>query len=147
MGWQNSWLQAPRQQPAYLALTNPPDGSPPPFMQGISKFPQPVVATSIRLLTGHTFTGKYTAHFCPSSFDPHHCQGGEPLQMAHHVITACPLYEESRRQFLQPVSNTLSISTIFGTKEGGMALGNFLAASQACMRPRQQEVLQLCRVV
>ena len=30
---------------------------------------------------------------------------------------------------------TLSISTIFGTKEGGEALGDFLAASQACIRP------------
>ena len=52
---------------------------------------------------------------------------------------ACPLYEESRRQFLQPVSNTLSISTIFRTKEGGMVLGNFLAASQVCMRLRRWE--------
>jgi hypothetical protein len=36
------------------------------------------VATGIRLLTGHAFTGKYTAHFRPSSFDPRHCQCGEP---------------------------------------------------------------------
>ena len=36
---------------------------------------------------------------------------------------------------------TLSISTIFGTKEGGKALGDFLAALQACIRPWQREAL------
>jgi hypothetical protein len=132
-------MEAPRLQPAYLALTNLPDGSIPPFIKGITKFLRPIVATCIRLLTGHTFTSEYTAHFCPSSFDPHHCQCGEPLQMAHHIIAACPLHTEARRRFLLPVSSTLSISTIFGTKEGGKALGNFLAASQAYIRPWQQE--------
>jgi len=128
-------MVAPWLQPAYLALTNPLDGSVPPFTQGITKFPRPIVAMCIRLLTGHAFTGEYTAHFQPSSFDPHHCQCGEPLQTTQHVIVACPLHIEARRQFLLPLSNTLSISTIFGTKEGGEALGNFLAASQACIRP------------
>jgi hypothetical protein len=79
--------------------------------------------------------------FRPSSFDPHHCQCGEPLQTAQHVIVACLLHIEARRQFLLPVSNTLSISTIAGTKEGarGEALGKFLAVSQACIRPRRRE--------
>jgi hypothetical protein len=86
--WQNSWMAAPRLQPAYLALTSPPDDSVPPFIKGITKFPRPIVATCIRLLTGHAFTGEYTAPFRPSSFDPHHCQCGEPLQTAQHVIAA-----------------------------------------------------------
>jgi hypothetical protein len=137
--WRNNWMAAPRLQPAYLALTNPPDGSLPPFTRGITKFPRPIVATCIRLLTGHAFTGEYTARFRPGSFDPHHCQCGEPLQTAQHVIAACPLHDAARRQFLLPVSNTLSFSTIFGTEEGGEALGNFLAASQACIRPRRRE--------
>ena len=132
-------MNAPRLQPAYLALTNPPDGFVPPFTQGITKFPRPIVATCIRLLTGHTFTGEYTARFHPSSFDPHHCQCREPLQTAQHVIAACPLHTKAWRQFLLPVLNTLSISTIFGTKEGGEALGKFLAASQACIRPWRRE--------
>jgi hypothetical protein len=132
-------MAAPRLQPAYLALTNPPDGFIPPFIKGISKFSRPIVATCIRLLTGHAFTGEYTARFRPSSFDPHHCQCGEPLQTPQHVIAACPLHIEARRQFLLPVSNNLSFSIIFGTKEGGEALGNFLAASQACIRPRRRE--------
>jgi hypothetical protein len=135
--WQNNWMAATCLQTAYLALTNLPDGRIPPFTRGITKFPRPIVATCIRLLTGHAFTGEYTARFRPSSLDPHHCQCGEPLQTAQHVIAACPLHTEARRQFLLPLSNTLSISTIFGTKEGGEALGNFLAASQACIRPRR----------
>jgi hypothetical protein len=86
-------------------------------------------------------TGEYTARFCPSScsFDAHHCRCGEPLQTAQHVIVACPLHIEARRQFFLPVPNTLSISTIFSTKEGGKALGNFLAASQACIRAWRRE--------
>ena len=72
--WQNSWMAAPRLQLAYLALTNPPDGNIHPFIQGITKFLRPIVATCIRLLTGHAFTSEYTAYFCPSSFDSHHCQ-------------------------------------------------------------------------
>jgi hypothetical protein len=61
--------------------------------------------------------------------------------MAQHVIAACPLHDEARRQFLLPLLTTLSFSTIFGMKEGGEALGGFLAALQACLRPRQCEAL------
>jgi hypothetical protein len=142
-------MAAPHLQPApaaYLALTNPPDGSLPPFTRGITKFPRPIMATCIRHLTPHasrvtrsTFTGEYTARFRPSSFNPHHCQCGEPLQTAQHVIAACPLHIAARRQFLLPVSNTLSFLTIFGTEKGGEALGNFLAASQVCIRPWWRE--------
>jgi hypothetical protein len=32
-------MEVPRHHPAYLALTSPPDGSLPPFINGISKFP------------------------------------------------------------------------------------------------------------
>jgi hypothetical protein len=82
-------MEAPRLQPAYLALTNPPDGSIPPFIKGITKFPRPIVATCIRLLTGHAFTGEYTACFRPSSFDPHHCQCGEPMQTVTPLVLSC----------------------------------------------------------
>jgi hypothetical protein len=101
-------MEAPRLQPAYLALTNPPDGSIPPFVKGITKFARPIVATGIRLLTGRAFTGEYTARFRPSSFDPHHCQCGEPLQTPQHVIAACLLHIEARTRFLLPISKTLS---------------------------------------
>jgi hypothetical protein len=87
----------------------------------IAKFPRPITTTRIRPLTGHVFTDGYTARFRPRSLDPHQCQCGEPLRTAHHVIAACPLHAELRRQFLLPVSHTLLIPAIFATKEGGSA--------------------------
>jgi hypothetical protein len=55
----------------------------PQFVRGITKFPRPIVATCIRLLTGHAFTGEYTRR-SPSTQaadrgyqmpqQPHHCR-------------------------------------------------------------------------
>ena len=101
-------------------------GSLPPFVNGISKYPRPIVATGIRLFIGYTFTGEYTARFRPRSFD---CQCVEPLgplQTAHHVIAACPLHAELRRQFLLPTSSALSRPSLERRNE---ALGDFLATS------------------
>lgn len=91
------------------------------------------------MLMGHAFTSEYTACFHPSSFDSHNCQCSEPLQTAQHVITACPLHNKAQRQFLLPLSTTLSFLIIFSTKEEGKALWVFLAASQAYIRPWQRE--------
>ena len=139
MQWQNRWREAPKLQPAYLALASPPDGKLPPFIQGLTSFPRPIFSTGVRLLTGHAFTGEYNARHQPRSNDPHHCQCGEALQTAHHVIAACPMFANARRRHLQPLSHFISLSTIFGTKEGGAALGAFLAETQACLRPRRRE--------
>ncbi|KAI0274521.1 hypothetical protein BGY98DRAFT_1098941 [Russula aff. rugulosa BPL654] len=44
--WRERWTtQLLRPQPAHLALTNPPDGSLPPFTNGISNYPLPIVTT------------------------------------------------------------------------------------------------------
>ena len=137
--WQNKWREAPKLQPAYLALASPPDGNPPPFIQGLTSFPRPVFSTGVRLLSGHAFTGEYNARHRTRSNDPHHCHCGEALQMAHHVIAACPTFAAARQRHLQPLSQFISLSIIFGTKEGGTALGAFLAETQACLRPRRQE--------
>jgi len=40
---------------------------------------------------------------------------------------------------MQDCTPSLSLSTIFGTEKGGEALGNFLAVSQACIRPWRRE--------
>ena len=137
--WQDRWRAAPKRQPSYLALSSPPDGKPAPFVQGLTNLPQPIFTTGIRLLTGHAFTGEYNARHRPRSNDPHHCQCGEALQTAHHIITSCPTYAVARRHTLHPLSASLSLSTIFGTKEGGAALGAFLAETQACLRPRRRD--------
>jgi hypothetical protein len=94
------------------------------------KSPRPIVATSIRLVTGHAFTRRVCRSFHPRSFDPHLFQCREPLRTAQRAITAFLLHGEPTRQFLLPVSNILSISAIFGTKEGRSALRHFPAASR-----------------
>ena len=136
--WQDRWRAVPKRQPSYLALSSPPDGKPAPFVQGLTNLPRPIFTTGIRLLTGHAFTGEYNARHRPRSNDPHHCQCGEALQTAHHIITSCPTYAVARRHTLHPLSASLSLSTIFGTK-GGAALGAFLAETQACLRPRRRD--------
>jgi hypothetical protein len=102
------------------------------------QFPQAQYRT--RLLIGHTFTSPSwtsTPHgpdrIDSSSHDLLHVQCGEPFQLAHYVIAACPLPRGSqqRSQVIIPPF----ISVIFGTKEG-FALGRFLVSSQACLRPR-----------
>jgi ribonuclease HI len=137
--WQDSWSTAARLQPAYLALTSPPDGRIPPFIQGLAKHSHLTFSTGICLLTTHAFTGEYSARFRPTSGDPHHCECGEALQTAHHVIAACPRFAAARTQHLLPLANAVSLSHIFGTKSGGEALGAFIAASQACVRPRRRD--------
>lgn len=111
---------------------------PPLIMNGVSEYPRPIVSTDIKLLTGLAFTGEYTARFCPRSHTT--VSAENPLQTAHHVTVACPLHAEPRRQLLLPVSNTLLISAVFGTKEGGSALGprHFLATSYARIGPRRR---------
>jgi hypothetical protein len=126
-------------QPAYLALTSPPDGKYPPFLLGLATHPCLIVSTGIWLLTTHTFTGEYSARFRPTSNNPHHCKCGEPLQMAHHVLTSCPCYTVARSQYILPLTCSVSLSHVFGMKEGRVALGAFLAASQTCVRPHQTE--------
>jgi hypothetical protein len=63
---------------------------------------------------------------------------GSP-ETAHHVIAACPTFAAARqRDLVRPPSYFISLSIIFGTKEGGTALGAFLAETQAhqetCMK-------------
>ena len=137
--WQTVWVESPRLQPAYLALTSPPDGKFPPFIQGLAMHSRLVFSTGIRFLTTHAFTGEYSARFCPGSNDPHYCECGEPLQTIHHIIALCLRHTMARTRHLLPLSSTVSLSLIFGTKDGGEVLGAFIAASQACVRPRRTE--------
>jgi hypothetical protein len=137
--WQDQWHSASRLQPAYLALPTPPDGKTPPFIKGLATHPRSIFCTGIRLLTTHAFTGEYSARFRPTSNDPQHCECGEPLQTAHHILTSCPRYTEARSQHLLTLSSAASLSLLFGSEKGGMALGAFIAATQACVQPRRAD--------
>ena len=135
--WQERWRNSLKLQPAYLALSSPPDGKVPPFIQGLTGFSRPIFTTGIRLLTNHAFTGDYNTRHRPRSNDPHSCPCGKPLQTVHHVIATCPTFTVARRRHFHPLSPFTSLSIIFGTKEGGAVLGAFIAETQACMRPRR----------
>jgi len=134
--WQDKWSTAPHLQPAYLALPFPPNGRIPPFVKGLATHPHSIFCTGIRLLTTHAFTGEYSARFRPTANDPLHCECGNPLQLAHHVIVHCPCYTEARSTHLTSSLITTSLSSVFGTKKGGATLGAFIAATQACIRLR-----------
>jgi hypothetical protein len=137
--WQDRWWEALCCQPAYLALTSPPDGQIPPFIRGLSSHSCLTFSTGIHLLTTHAFTGEYSACFRPTSSDLHHCECREHLQTAHHVISACPHFMAARSQHLLKLSTLTSLSQIFGTEPGGQALGAFITATQACTRPCRRE--------
>ena len=145
--WQTRWEEAPRLQPAYLALSAPPDGKIPGFVRGLAKHSRLIFSTGIRLLTTHAFTGEYAARLRPTSNDPHHCECGEPLQTANHVLSSCPRQAAARQQHILSIPNIISLSHIqvFGTEEDGEALGAFIAPSQACARPRRQDPLTRLR--
>lgn len=129
----NIWIAA-------LPLTNLPDGSVPRFIRGIEKLPNP----EAHCCHMHDASGSYLqvtlspASTLPVSDRVHLIYTiasavNHFKQTAQHVIAS--VTNQARRQFLLPISNTPSISTIFGTKEGAEALGIiFLVALQACIR-------------
>jgi hypothetical protein len=118
--WEKIWLANPHQNPTYCALHHPPLGQALEFISEIESFAHPIFCTAIRLLTNHTFTGKYNVRHHPCASNPHDCQCGLTLlQTADHIITHCPLFNEAQEVLLQPVDPDLSPPIIFRTKVGG----------------------------
>ena len=132
--WQARWHNADRRTQAYLALPAPPSGKPPPVISGAAGGSHSASSTLIHLITGHAFIGSYTARFHPQK--PTHCPDcGTNPQTVAHIIQLCPRYTRARATHLIPVAPDLSLSTLFGTKEGGKALINFLEETKACFKP------------
>ena len=128
---------ADRRTQAFLALPTPPSGKLPPVIHGATGASRTASATLIRLITGHAFIGSYTARFHPHK--PTHCpECGVNPQTVGHVIQHCPRYAHARATYLAPVTPDLSLSSLFGTKEGGEALIKFLEITKACFRPNEQ---------
>jgi hypothetical protein len=55
------------------------------------------------------------------------------------MLMNCPKHADARKDHFLPLSNIASLSLIFGSKKGGSALGAFIAATQACARPRRRD--------
>jgi hypothetical protein len=65
-----------------------------------------------------------------------HC--GVKPQTVPHVIKHCPHYAAARATFLTPAAADLSLATLFGTREGGAALIQFLEATKARFTPKKE---------
>jgi hypothetical protein len=139
--WGKVWLANPHWNPTYHTLQHPPSGQPPEFISRIESFAHPVFCTAIRLLTKHTFTGKYNTRHCLCTPDPHDCQCSQTLlQTSEHIITQCPLFNQACDVLLQPVNTDLSLPILFRMKAGSTALTKFIEMTQACIRPRRRPV-------
>ena len=97
-------------------------------------------ATLVRLITAHAFIGEYTARFHPRK--PTSCPecGANPQTVAH-VIRHGPRFVRARAAHLIPIAPDLSLSTLFGTKEG-KALLHFLEVTKACFKPSEEPPTQ-----
>jgi hypothetical protein len=128
--WQARWHNADRRSRVYLALPNPPAGKLPPAIQGAKGGSRHTCAILVRLITGHAFIGEYIARFHPRK--PTSCsECGTNPQTRHPSMP--PL-----RTHLTPIAHDLSLSTLFGTKEGGKALLKFLEVTKACFKPSEE---------
>ena len=59
----------------------------------------------------------------------------------HNISSRLARYTSKHRDNFSYHIKYFLILSNFRTKEGGEALGNFMAVSQACMRPRRREAL------
>ncbi len=54
----------------------------------------------------------------------------------------CPRFARARAAHLIPIAPDLSLSTLFGSKEGGKALLEFLEVTKACFKPLEEPPIQ-----
>jgi hypothetical protein len=137
MAWQARWHNADRRSRVYLALPNPPARKLPLAIQGAMGGSRHACATLVRLITGHAFIGEYTACFHPHKSTSCPECGTDPQTVAH-IIRLCPCFARARAAHLIPIAPDLSLSTLFGSKEGGKALLEFLEVTKACFKPLEE---------
>lgn len=68
------------------------------------------------------------------------CSCGEEIQTREHILRRCPqaLYHEHRHLFHE-ASPELDLSIILGTKNGILALAEFIQASKAFTKAQQPQ--------
>ncbi len=141
--WQARWHRADRRTPACFALPSPSSSKLPPVIEGAAGGSCTASATLIRLITGHAFIGSYTARFRPRK--PTRCPecGADP-QTVSHVIQSCPRFPRAGATYLAPVAPnlSLSLSSLFGTNEGGEALIKFLDVPRPASNPMSRPLTQ-----
>ena len=93
--------------------------------------------TFYRTITGHAFTGAYTARFFPlHTQDQAACPCGEPTQTVEHVLRHCPLFAASRRSHLTTNRHPRSIPQLFSKPERALDVLRFLEETGTCSKPQ-----------
>lgn len=160
--WEEQWHASPRTSLAYrTACTEPPDGRPHPILtahqegwrmpeadrgaEGQTPKAKPSRATTstmFRMITGHAFTGEYTARFRgnklpqPLPEEAVACPCGELPQTSEHILIECPLYEDARRKYLSTRGRAWSLDQLFDLPLHCTGTMRFLEETQACAKPR-----------
>ena len=81
------------------------------------QFSRLTISTLYRIITGHTFVGKYTQRFFPQHTPEQIAfPCGKPVQSIEHVIMECPIYNAARRKHLTPMLPTAFHPPTTGTR-------------------------------
>ena len=163
--WEERWHADPRTSLAYhTACTSPPDGRPHPILQVQKKgwsietprseeTEQPItakashadVSTLFRIITGHAFTGNYTAHFLKGKFPSRTpeelsaCPCGERDQTVEHILLDCQLHAAARRSTFNTQGQVRTLNQLFDNPTQCAKTLRFFEDSQACAKPRNAD--------
>jgi hypothetical protein len=158
--WEERWHANPRTSLAYhTACTKPPDGRLHPILSiqqkgwmdkpfhskrkgqlHKAKVSHSTTSTLFRFITGHAFTGKYTAQFLGKKFHPLPeelvaCPCGELPQTVEHVLLDCPIHEAARCKHLSMHRRVWSLDQLFNNLLLCVGTLRFLEETQACAKP------------
>jgi hypothetical protein len=159
--WEERWHANPRTSLAYrTACTKPPDGRIHPILHiqqkgwrdkpfrskregqlHKAKTSRSTTSTLFRFITGHAFTGEYTARFLGKKFPfplPEElvaCPCGELPQTVKHVLLDCPIHEAARSRHLNARGRVRSLDQLFNKPLLCVGTLRFLEETQACAKP------------
>jgi hypothetical protein len=159
--WEDRWYANPRTSLAYrTACTKPPDGKLHPILRiqqkgwmdkpfrskrkgqlHTAKVSRSTTSTLFRFITGHAFTGEYTARFLGKKLQPLPedlvaCPCGELPQTVEHVLLDCPIHNTARRKHLSARGGVRSLDQLFNKPLLSVGTLRFLEETQACTKPR-----------
>jgi hypothetical protein len=159
--WEEQWHANPCTSLAYrTTYTKPPDGRLHPILciqqkgwmdkpfhskrKGQlhkAKVSRSTTSTLFRFITGHTFTGEYTARFLGKKFHPLPeelvaCPYGELPQTVKHILLDCPIHKAARCKHLSTHGRVRSLDQLFNNLLLCVGTLRFLKETQACTKPQ-----------
>ena len=138
LSWHEEYDCTPHHSTSHRSCAPPQDNKPPPFVRGVLEAKnRQLFSTSLQLSTGHAFEANYSYCFQPQAPNNTtcHCSPPDPpftLFTINHVLRHCPLYTT---QCNLAFGCHTTLDFIFGTREGGKNLRQFLRTSQVFLHP------------